>query len=124
MKLTKFKETRASIEKLLMKQVMKESLEQAKGSIVGMNTKHDKLQDVYTWWFDKTNRIIEECKEQRKHIATSGSGMSHKWVLGACWSRKAPSQKLHSFEDVSQDLLRGCGTDKVQRGYHNTKTKD
>ena len=65
MKLTEFKETQGSMGKLLMEQVTKEYLEQAKGSIAGMNVEHDKLQDVYTWWFDKTNRIIEECKEQR-----------------------------------------------------------
>jgi len=64
--------------KLLREQVMKESLEQAKGSIIEMNVKHDKLQDIYTQWFDKTNRIIEEHKEQRRHVTTSGSGMSHK----------------------------------------------
>ena len=65
MKLAEFKETQASMGKLLEEQVTKESLEQAKGSIAEMNTEHDKLQDVYTWWFDKTNRIIKECKEQR-----------------------------------------------------------
>jgi len=51
--------------KMLTKQVMKESLDQAKGSIIEMNTEHDKLQDIYMRWFDKTNKIIEECKEQR-----------------------------------------------------------
>ena len=64
-KLAKFKETQASIGKMFEEQVMKESLEQAKGSIAEMNVEHDKLQDIYTWWFDKTNKIIEECKEQR-----------------------------------------------------------
>lgn len=46
--------------KLLMEQVMTESLEQAKRSVIEMNLEHGKLQDVYTWWFDKINRIIEE----------------------------------------------------------------
>ena len=50
---------------MLMKQVTKESLEQAKGSIAKMNVEHDKLQDIYTKWYDKTNKIIEERKEQR-----------------------------------------------------------
>jgi hypothetical protein len=39
---------------------------------------HDKLQDVYTQWFEKKNRIIEERKEQKQQETTSGSGMSHK----------------------------------------------
>lgn len=62
-KLVEFKETKASMGKLLTEQVTTKSLEQAKGSIIEMNAEHDKLQDVYTRWFDKTNRIIEECKE-------------------------------------------------------------
>ena len=33
-------------------------------------------------------------------------------ILCRCWIRKATSQKLHSFEDVSQDLRRGCEADK------------
>ena len=49
--------------KLLTEQVTKESLEQAKGSITEMIAAHDKLQDIYTQWFDKTNKIIEERKE-------------------------------------------------------------
>ena len=64
-KLTKFKETHASVEKTLIEQIMAESLEQAKGSITEMNAEHDKLQDVYTRWYDKMNKIIEERKEQR-----------------------------------------------------------
>ena len=28
------------------------------------------------------------------------------------------------FEDMSQDLRRGCGTDEEQHGYHSVKTKD
>ena len=78
MKLTKFKETQASIGKLFEEQVKKESLDQAKGIIVEINVEHDKLQDIYTRWFDKTNKIIEERKEQRRHAATSDSGTSHK----------------------------------------------
>lgn len=45
-KLAKFKETQASMEKLLMEQVTTESLEQAKRSIIEMNVEHDKLQDI------------------------------------------------------------------------------
>jgi hypothetical protein len=47
-KLAEFKETQDSMGKLLIEQVTKESLEQAKGSIIGMNVEHDKLQDIYT----------------------------------------------------------------------------
>ena len=47
-KLAKFRETQATVGKLLAKQVTKESLEQAKGSVVEMTVAHDKLQDVYT----------------------------------------------------------------------------
>ena len=64
-KITKFKETQAIMGKLLAEQVMQESLEWAKGSIEEMPATHDKLQDVYTQWFDKTNKIIEERKEQK-----------------------------------------------------------
>ena len=77
-KLTEFKETQASMGKTLIEKVTKECLEQAKGRIVEMNAEHDKLQDVYTWWFDKTNKIIEERKEKRRCTTTSGSGTSHK----------------------------------------------
>ena len=51
--------------KLLAEQVTKEYLEQAKRSLAEMTAAHDKLQDVYTQWFDKTNKIIEEHKEQK-----------------------------------------------------------
>ena len=64
-KLAKFKETQAIVGKLLMGQITKEYLEKAEGSIAEMIAMHDKLQDVYTQWFDKTNKIIKECKEQK-----------------------------------------------------------
>ena len=60
MKIIEFKEKQVSIESMLTEQVMKESLEQAKGSIFKMNTEHDELQDVYNQWYYKTNKIIEE----------------------------------------------------------------
>ena len=65
-KIIEFKEKQVSIESMLMEQVMKESLEKAKGSIVEMNIEHDKLQDVYNQWYYKTNKIIKERKEQRR----------------------------------------------------------
>ena len=65
-KLAEFRETQATMGKLLVEQVTEESLEQAKGSVMEMTAAHDKLQDVYTWWFDKTNVIIEERKEQKR----------------------------------------------------------
>ena len=74
-----------------MEEVKKESLEQAKGSVVGMTATHEKFQEIYTQWFDKTNKVIEQHKEQKRHVATSGSGTSHKRVLGAYWSRKVAS---------------------------------
>ena len=43
MKIIEFKEKHVSIESMLTKQVTKESLEQAKGSIVEMNVEHDEL---------------------------------------------------------------------------------
>ena len=45
---------------MLTKKITIESLEQAKGSITEMNAEHDKLQDVYTRWFEKSDRIIKE----------------------------------------------------------------
>ena len=52
-KLAEFKETQATMGNLLTKQVTKESLEQVKESVVEMIAAHDKLQDVYTQWFNK-----------------------------------------------------------------------
>ena len=45
--IAEFKEQQDLIESMLSEQVTKESLEQAKGSIVKMNAEHDELQDVY-----------------------------------------------------------------------------
>jgi hypothetical protein len=64
-KIAEFKETQATMGKLLAEQLTQESLEQAKGNLAEMTDVHDKLQDVCTRWFDKTNKIIEECKEQK-----------------------------------------------------------
>ena len=77
-KIAKFKEKQVLIESMLTEQVMKESLEQTKGSIVKMNVEHDKLQNVYNQWYYKTHKIIEEQKEQRQQATASGSGTSHK----------------------------------------------
>lgn len=73
-----FRETQATVGKLFAEQVTKESLEQVKGSVAEMVGVHDKLQDVYTRWYDKTNKIIEERKEQKRHRVANGSGTSHK----------------------------------------------
>ena len=89
-----------------------------------MTAAHDKLQDIYTRWFDKTNKIFEEHKEQKWHAVASGSGMHHKWVLGAYWGKIAASRKLRNFEEVSQDLQRGCRVGKVQHGQHNMESED
>ena len=43
MKLIEFKETQASVGKMLTEQITTESLEKAKGSVVEMNAEHDKL---------------------------------------------------------------------------------
>ena len=77
-KLTEFRETQTIVGKMLVEQVTRESLEQAKGSITEMTDVHEKLQDVYTQWFDKTNTIIEEHKEQKRRTTTSGLRTSHK----------------------------------------------
>lgn len=77
-KLVEFRETQATMGKLFVEQVTKESLEQAKGSVTEMTAAHDKLQDVYTWWFDKTNAIIKEHKEQKRHAVANGLRTSHK----------------------------------------------
>ena len=63
---------------MLTEQVTKESLEQAKGSIAEMNAEHDELEDVYNQWYYKTNKIIEEWKEQRRRAVASDSGASDK----------------------------------------------
>ena len=77
-KIAEFREQQASIESMFSEQITRESLEQTKGSIVEMNVEHDELQDVYNQWYYKTNKIIEEKKEQRQRVTTSGSGTSHK----------------------------------------------
>ena len=77
-KLVEFRETQAIVDKLFTEQVTKEYLEKDKGSVVEMAGAHDKLQDVYTLWFDKTNKIIQELKEQKQCIEASGSGTNHK----------------------------------------------
>ena len=46
--------------KLFAEQVTKESLEQVKGSVAEMVGAHNKLQDVYTQWYNNTNKIIEK----------------------------------------------------------------
>ena len=63
--LVEFRETQSAVVKLFTGQVTKESLEQVKGSIAKMEDAHNKMQDVYTQWYDKTNKIIEESKEQK-----------------------------------------------------------
>ena len=78
MKISEFKEKQVWIESMLMEQVTRESLEQAKGSIVKMNTEHDELQDFYNQWYYKTNKIIKEQKEKRRRAAANGSRTSHK----------------------------------------------
>ena len=77
-KLADFRETQAIVGKLFVEQVTKESLEQAKGSVAEMASVHNKLQDVYTQWFNKTNKIIEEHKEHKRCATANGSGTSHK----------------------------------------------
>ena len=47
-KFAEFKEMKVTMGNLLVEEVMKESLEKAKGSIVEMIVAHDKLKDVYT----------------------------------------------------------------------------
>lgn len=64
-KLAEFRETQTAVGKLLAKEVTKESLEQVRGSVVEMDSAHNKLQDVYIQWYDKTNKIIKERKEEQ-----------------------------------------------------------
>ena len=47
-KVAKFRETQNIVGKLVAEQVTRESLEQAKGSIVEMIAAHDNLKDIYT----------------------------------------------------------------------------
>ena len=77
-KLAKFRGTQSAVDKLFAEKVTKESLDQVQGSIAEMESAHNKLQDVYTQWYDKTNKIVNKCKEQKQRVAASGSGMSHK----------------------------------------------
>ena len=47
MKIAEFKEQQAWIVSMFSEQITRESLEQAKGSIVKMNAEHDELPDTY-----------------------------------------------------------------------------
>ena len=64
-KLAEFRETQSTVVNLFAGKVTKESLEQERGSVAEMDGAHTKLNDVYTQWYDKTHKIIEECKEQK-----------------------------------------------------------
>ena len=77
-KIAEFKEQQVSIASMFLEQIKRESLDQAKGSIVKMNAEHDELQDVYNQWYYKTNKIIDERKQQRQRAAANGSGTGHK----------------------------------------------
>ena len=61
-KLTEFQETQTVVGKLFKEKVTKDSLEQVWESIIEMEGVHNKLKDVYTQWFHKTNNIINERK--------------------------------------------------------------
>ena len=71
-KLSKFRETQTTVVNLFAGKVTKESLEHARGSVTEMVGAHNKLNDVYTKWYDKTH------KEQKRRAAASGLGTSHK----------------------------------------------
>jgi chemotaxis regulatin CheY-phosphate phosphatase CheZ len=77
-KLAEFQETQTTVVNLFTEKVAKESLEQVRGSVAKIDSVHNKLQDVHTQWYNKTNKIIKERKEQKRCTTTSGSGMSHK----------------------------------------------
>ena len=76
--LAEFREIQTTATSFLIDKVTKESLEQVKGSVTELDSVQNKLQDVYIQWYDKTNKIIEERKEQKQRTIVSGSGMSHK----------------------------------------------
>ena len=59
-KLAEFRETQTTVVNLLVGKVTKDSLEQVRGSIIEMDGADNKLNDVYTQWYDKTNKIVEE----------------------------------------------------------------
>ena len=91
-KLTEFKETKASIGKMLTEQITTESLEQAKGSVAEINAEHDKLQDIYTWWYDKMNKTSRrkrsrgEVRRIQRNTGLDGKvahGTSHDRIFGA-----------------------------------------
>ena len=65
-KLTEFQETQTIVVNLFVGKVTKESLEQERGSITEMDGAHTKLNDVYIQWYDKTDQIVEECKEHKQ----------------------------------------------------------
>ena len=77
-KLAEFQETQTTVVSLFIEKVTKESLEHVRGSVQEMEGAHNKLQDVHSQWFDKTNKIIKERKDQKQYATTSGSGRSHK----------------------------------------------
>ena len=64
-KLVEFQEIKTTMVNLFTGKVTKESLEQARGSVIEMDGVHNKLNDVYTHWYDKMHWIVEERKEQK-----------------------------------------------------------
>ena len=62
-KLAEFHETQSAVGKLFIEKVTKESLDQVRGSVIEMESVHNKLQDVYIQWYDKTNKMINERKK-------------------------------------------------------------
>ena len=64
-KLANFQETQTTVVNLFAGKVTKESLEQARGSVAEMDGAHNKLNDVYTKWYDKTNKIVKEFNEKK-----------------------------------------------------------
>ena len=38
--------------------------------------------------------------------------------------KKSSFMEVAQFEELSQDLWRGCGANKTRRGYHSAETED
>ena len=64
-KVVDFRETQTTVVNLFALKVTKESLDHVRGSVAEMDGAHNKLNDVYTQWYDKTNKIVEERKEKK-----------------------------------------------------------
>lgn len=87
-KVTKFKVTQTTIVSLLEAPVSTELVDIARECVDKMEKDLTNLKASFDKFKTKIKKIVKS-----QETSTSGSGMSHKWVLGACWSIRLQLRK-------------------------------